>query len=139
MTARHFVYGTLTGTPAITDLIGGATDPRVFAKKSMTSSKEQCPYVVYKLGNETSEEFSEDRDISRQFVQIWVHDFSDGETADYDEIDKVLKAIRQTFFNLNSASNRVWTTRYLETSQDLNDETLNTVFRYMRFQIIKEE
>lgn len=139
MTARHFVYGTLTGTTPITDLIGGAINPRVFAKKTMTSSKEECPYVVYKLGNESAEDFSEDRDISRQFVQIWVHDFNDAETADYEKIDAVISEIRKAFQNKNSVANKIWSTRFLETSQDLNDDTLNTVFRYIRLQIIKEE
>jgi prenyltransferase beta subunit len=139
VTARHFIYGTLTGTASITDLVGGPTNPRVFAKKTMTSSKEECPYVVYKLGNESAEEFSEERDISRQFVQIWVHDFNDGVTADYDKIDAVILEIRKAFQNKNSAVHKVWSTRFLETSQDLNDDTLNTVFRYIRLQVIKED
>lgn len=138
MTARHFIYRTMTGYAPLVNLIGGI-DPRIFAKKSMTSSIEEHPYIVYKLGNETSEEFSEDRDISRQFFQVWVHDYSDGQTADYERIDEVLRQVRAAFFNANSAVDKVWTTRFLETSQDLNDETLNTVLRYARFQLIKEE
>ena len=137
MKARHFVYGRLTGFTPLTDLIGGAESPRVFAKKSMTSSVEECPYIVYKLGNETSEDFSEEREIDRQFFQVWIHDFSDGENADYDMIDEVIKQVRAAFRFVTAEG--IWTARYLETSQDLNDETLNTVFRYLRFQLIKEE
>lgn len=139
-TARHLVYRTLN-RPSIAELVGG-DNPRIFAKKTMTSSVEEHPYIVYKLGNETSEEFSDAEDapdISRQYLQIWVHDYTDGDTADYDRIDTITSAIRAEFRNLGSAIDDVWTTRYLETSQDLNDETLNTVFRYLRFQMIKKE
>ena len=135
MTARHFIYGTLMTSPEVTDLV----DDRIWAKKTMTSSVEQTPYLVYKLGNSTPEDFSEEREIDRQFFQVYVHDFNDGQTADYDKVDLGCKAVRNAFHNANSAENKVWTTRYIETSQDLNDETLNTVFRYLRFQLITEE
>jgi hypothetical protein len=135
-TARKFIWGKLND-PSITILVGD-TDPRIFAKKTMTSSKEHHPFVVYKLGNDTSEEFSEERDVTRQFFQVWVHDFNDGKTADYAKIDEVILAIKNVFKNAGGIPG-VWTTRYLETSQDLDDDTLNTVFRYLRFQLIRED
>lgn len=140
MTARHFVYGRLTSYAPLVALIGGASSPRVFAKKTMTSLIEDHPYIVYKLGNETTENFSEEREITRQFIQVWVHDFQDKDTADYDKIDAVIKQVRAAFRTIgNSVNDKIWTTIYLETSQDLNDDTLNTVFKYVRFQLIKEE
>lgn len=139
MTARHLIYRALQH-PDIVAEIGGAEDPRIFAKKTMTSSIEDTPFIVYKLGNESTEEFSEDRDISRQFLQVWVHDYTDGKVADYDRIDRILAIIRREFRRLTSADDgSVWQVRYLETSADLDDDTLNTVFRYLRFQVIKEE
>jgi hypothetical protein len=136
MEARKFVW-TKLHDPSIKVLVGD-TDPRIFAKKTMTSSKERCPYIVFKLGNDTSEEFSEERDVTRQFFQVWVHDFSDGKTADYGKIDAVIKTIKAVFKNAGGEPG-IWTTRYLETSQDLDDDTLNTVFRYLRFQLIRED
>lgn len=138
MTARHFIYGIISGTPGVTDLIGGAS-PRIFAKKTMTSSIEAHPYIVYKLGNETTEDLSEVSTHSRQYFQVWVHDYHDGEVADYDRIDAVIKALRAAFHLQNSAEHKVYSVQYLETSQDLNDETLNTVFKYLRFSLVKEE
>lgn len=137
MKARHFIWSRLN-QPVVTDLVGGDENPRIFAKKTMTSSIEEHPFVVYKLGNDTAEELSEDTDITRQFFQVWVHDYFDSETADYDRIDDVITAIKTAFKNAGGV-NGVWTTRFLETSQDLNDETLNTVFRYLRFQLIRED
>lgn len=142
MTARTFIYSQLTTFAPLIALIGGSPNPRVFAKKTMTSSIEDCPYIVYKLGNSTNEEFSEADgapEIDRQYLQVWVHDFHDGETGDYMAIDSVLTQVRAALTGQSSAADGIWTIRYLETSQDLNDDTLNTLFRYARFQIIKKE
>ena len=137
MTARTFVYGVLTSEP-VAPLVGG-DNPRVFAKKTMTSSVEEHPYIVYKLGNETSEDISEDTEVSRQFVQVWVHDYHDEQTGDYMRIDVIIAAIKLAFKNVGSAADGIWTSRFLEVSQDLNDDTLNTLFKYIRIQLIKEE
>ena len=136
MSARTFIYGllTATGTPLHT-LVEG----RVFAKKSMKSSVEEHPFLVYKLGNETWEELSEESLASRQFFQVWVHDFSDQAVADYMLIDEVIRALKQQLVNASSAADGVITIRFLEVSQDLNDETLNTVMKYVRFQAVLGE
>ena len=137
-TPRHWVYGQLTTYPSLIALIG-EEDPRVFAKKSMTSAIELHPYLVYKLGYEANEELSEELDISRQFIQVWVHDFSDGETADYEKIDAVITQVKAALRRGSSAQDGVIYAKWIETSQDLNDETLNTVFKYARFQLITKE
>ena len=139
MSARSWLWAFLTTTPEIVNLIGGEDDPRVFAKKTMTSSVEQCPYIVYKMGYSAPEGLSETEDASRQFAQVWIHDYSDGKTADYAKIDEVVEAIKSAIKLQNSAEDAIILARYLETSQDLNDETLNTVFRYVRIQIILKE
>jgi hypothetical protein len=131
MTARTWLYGKLASTP----LVGG----RVFSKKTMTSSVEQHPYLVFKLGNNTNEELAETVDASRQFVQVFVHDFSDKETGDYTKIDEIIASLKTSLVNQSSAEDGVLTVIYLETSQDLNDDTLNTVMKYVRFQLVMKE
>jgi hypothetical protein len=138
MTARTWTYKRLTTFPGLIALIG-ADDPRVFAKKSMTSSIELHPYIVYKLGNNTGEDLAEDQDVSRQFLQIFVHDYADGEVADYTKIDAVIKQIKLAFKLQSSPADGVIAANYLETSQDLNDETLNTVMKYIRLQLIVKD
>lgn len=135
MTARTWLYQQLATFPGLVAII----DDRVFAKKSMTSAIEQHPYLVYKLGYSTSEELAEDSPVSRQFIQIFVHDYSDGEVADYMRIDETIIQVREALFLASSAADGVIATRYLETSQDLNDETLNTVMKYIRFQLVTKE
>lgn len=141
MSARVFIYQTLCSTPSIADEVGGLENPRVFAKKSMTSSVEDHPFIVYKLGNATSLNITgEDEDLSEvenQFIQVWVHDYEDKDTADYMRIDRVLLAIKKRLKNAASPADGVYGFQYLETSQDLNDETLNTVFKYARYQLKK--
>jgi len=105
----------------------------------MKSSVEEHPFLVYKLGNETWEELSEESLASRQFFQVWVHDFSDQAVADYMLIDEVIRALKQQLVNASSAADGVITIRFLEVSQDLNDETLNTVMKYVRFQAVLGE
>ena len=142
MTVRTWLYGKLASSP-VADMIGGVNNPRVFAKKTMTSSNEEHPFVVYKLGYSANEDISEEmprgETINRQFAQVWVHDYSDTETGDYMRIDNVVKAIIQALHGQSSAADGVIFCRYVETSQDLNDETLNTVFKYIRFQIATRE
>lgn len=132
MTVRTWVYSRLVERVT-------RVNARVFAKKSMTSSKEAHPFIVYKLGYNASEELAEDADVNRQFIQIFVHDYSDGENGDYVLIDEVIRDVKAAFSLANSPGDGVIAVRYLETSQDMNDETLNTVMKYVRFQIIVKE
>lgn len=136
LTPRVWLYQKLSSTPEIANLVGGLTDTRVFAKKSMTSAIEQHPYIVYKLGYNATEDISEETSPDRQFVQIFVHDYSDGDTGDYSKIDQIIDAMKRVLHLQSSKEYGVIACRYLETSQDLNDETLNTVFKYVRFQLI---
>lgn len=135
MTVRTWVYSRLTTPQALITLVGD----RVFAKKAMISSIEDHPYIVYKMGYSTDENVSEAVEVGRQFIQVWVHDYSDGKVADYVRIDLVIKAVKEAFFLQSSSADGVIIANYLETSQDLNDETLNTVMKYVRFQLITKE
>lgn len=139
MTARTWLYNQMATNTALVSLVGGLENPRIFAKKSMTSSVEDHPYIVYKLGYNASEQLSEDPDVpdpERQFVQIFIHDFHDRETGDYGKIDEVITALKHALAKKDGPG--IYFVRYLETSQDLNDDTLNTLMKYVRFQIVKE-
>ncbi len=142
MTVRTWVYGRLTSYAPLIALIGVGS-PRVFAKKTMTSNKEDHPFIVYKLGYSANEDIAENmpdgKVVARQFLQVWVHDYSDTVTGDYMRIDNVLKQIRAALHMGSSVADGVIHCKYIETSQDLNDETLNTVVKYARFQITVEE
>lgn len=137
MSARTWVYSRLTQTPALSALIGD-DNPRVYAKKSMTSGVEVHPYIVYKMGNSTAVGLSERDDAEVQFVQIWIHDYKDEVVADYARIDEVITEVKRAL-QVDPTESGLWQAQFLETSQDLDDDTLNTVFRYLRYQVIKRE
>jgi len=135
MTARTWVYGMMMNHAPLQAIVGN----RIFAKKTMTSSREEHPYIVYKLGHNTSENLAEDQLVTRQFLQIFVHDFADYETGTYDRVDEVLSILKDLFFQQSSPADGVIAIQYLETSQDLDDQTLSTMLKYARFVLIIKE
>lgn len=137
MSVRTWLYSKLTDPNALAlrDLI----QDRVFAKKTMQSSVEEHPYIVFKLGNDSNENLAETVDAHRQFIQIFVHDYSDTEVGDYGRIDDIIAELKKILINASSGPDGVISVLYLETSQDLDDQTLSTVFKYIRFQIITKE
>ncbi len=139
MTARVWLYEQLTEFPGLVTIWGD----RVFAKKSMTSNREEHPFGVYKLGyaanEDIAEEMPEDKDVYRQFAQVFIHDYSDEKTGDYMRIDDIIYQLKLAVHGKGSAEHGVINCKVIEVSQDLNDETLNTVFKYVRLQLATKE
>lgn len=100
----------------------------------MVSVNSPKPYIVYGLGNDTNEDLSEDslHEAHRQFFQVWIHD----EGASYDQVDDMVEIVKSRLKNASDKNSRITTVRWLETSQEFSNETLNTIFRYVRFQAI---
>lgn len=132
MTVRTWIYDALRAPSLPHD-----AHTRVFPKRSMKSAVEDHPYIVYKLGNESDMSLSETSTATRQYFQIYVHDFADVETGDYTKIDEVVAAIKLRLAAASSPEDGVIEVKYLETSQDLNDETLSTVMKYIRFVAVR--
>ena len=138
MSARTFVYSRLT-VPSVANFVGGVDNPRVFAKKTMTSAVEEMPFIVYKLGVESNLDIAEDERLVRQYLQVWVHDVDSEDHADYMRIDEVLSAVKESLHLASSISDGVISSEFIETSQDFNDDTLNTLFKYSRFTLIRND
>ena len=133
MTVRTWLYNELSRpNTGLYSLIEG----RAFAKKSMTSGVEKYPFLVFKLGYNANENLSETLDVSRQYLQIFVHDYADEETGDYLRIDHIITELKKLLHNASSPENGILNISYLETSQDLSDDTLSTVMKYVRFQAV---
>lgn len=143
MTKRSWLYSRIATFPGLLPLIAEDGDPetsRVFAKKSMTSAKEQHPYIVYKLGYNATEDLSDAEDFTspeRQFLQVFVHDFADTQVADYTQIDAVIRQLKLALHGQIVPEEGITYVKYIETSQDLDDDTLSTVMKYVRFQMIQ--
>lgn len=137
MTLRTYLYRRLTEVDTdLFALIAG----RAYPKKNMRSSVEPHPYLVFKLGNDTAEGLSETVDPHRQYFTIYIHDDNPKDIGgDYMRIDAICRVLKAMLKNASSPVDDVMQILYLETSQDLDDQTLGTVMRYMRFQAIVHE
>ena len=115
------------------EIVEGAPS-NVFQNESMLTAVQDKPFWVYSIGNSTSELLSEDMDPGRQFFQIYVHD----EGADYSRIDDHVAIIKDGLRNQQSREAGIINIIYLETSRDLDDQSMGTLMRYIRFQAIVE-
>lgn len=129
MSLRPWLYNTLVNDVNLVPLVGG----RVFQGEGMVTAQVIKPFLVFRIGNETSELLAEE-DVTprRVFFQIYVHDTG----PDYQIVDSAVEAVKKALLGKKSVPDNLMQTIYLETSRDLDDQTLQTVFRYVRFQAI---
>jgi hypothetical protein len=134
---RAWLYNRLVTATSLHSTLGGPEGirdrvvPR-FASETINLPK---PFLVFGLGNATNEDLAEDTDHEayRQFFQIWVHD----EPASFLRIDnELIVPIKKLLTGASDKQASITTIRWLETSQEFNNETYNTIFRYIRFQAI---
>lgn len=133
MSARSFVHQTLLNDPTLANIHKGKV-VQGQALRTANPSEVTRPFVVHRFGNDTDENIAES-DISphRQFISIWFYD----EIGDYQQIDHMVYATKQALATaLKSKPDHIMTVIYLETSQDLIDETLNCICRYSRYQLV---
>lgn len=135
---RAWLYDLLTTDVPLQSDLGGAEGikDRVMPRRSEGDILSAKPFLIYGLGNSTDEGLvdstANDGQAERQFFQVWIHD----EGGSYALIDDLVKKVKKRLIGASSPANRVTTIRYLETSQEFNNETYNTIFRYIRFQAI---
>jgi len=134
---RAWLYDLLVGSAELQVAMGYSADrmsAQVMPRRSQETFNILKPFIVYGLGNNTNEDLAEDTDheAHRQFFQIWIHD--DG--GDFGRIDDIIEVVKRLLTNASSPVDHVTQVRWLETSQEFNNETYNTLFRYVRFQAI---
>lgn len=139
---RIWLYDLLVSDVPLRTLLGvEATDQttmmrRIKPRQSETSipTNADIPFLVIGLGNETNEGLGEANDhvAERQFFSIWVHDRG----GDYTKIDQIIARVKAILREASSPAYMVTMVNYLETSQEFENQTYNTLFRYIRFQAI---
>jgi len=128
---RTWLMTKLGSIPALLELVE-AED--MYQGESMVNANVRKPFLVFNFGNRTSENLSEEiPEVSRQFLAIYIHDGP----ADYSRIDRIETALIHGLNQANSEPDSIITTRYLETSRDLDDQALGTIYRYVRLQLIR--
>lgn len=110
----------------------------VIQGEAVTTARIAPPFAVYRMGNDTNEALWDDQpdnpSAGRQFFQVYIHD----KPADYDNIDNLVKQVIDALVNATPPAGII-AVRYLETSRDLDDATLGTIYRYVRFQLVRAE
>jgi hypothetical protein len=107
---------------------------RVYEGESLTTTPRVKPFMTYNIGNSTDEQLSDEpRGPERQFFQIYIHD----EGGDYTQIDDAVLALRQQLEGASDPNSGIVHVYYLETSRDLDDSTMGTILRYVRFQAVR--
>ncbi len=135
---RAWLYDTLTSSTDLQTELGGAggIGDRVVPRRSEFLVPRVKPFLIYGLGNESSENLSDstadDVEATRQFFQVWVHD----EGGSYVRIDDLVEMIKKALVGKSHPPSKIITVRFLETSQEFSNETYGTNFRYIRFQAI---
>lgn len=129
---RQFIYDTLRLDPDIAAIVG----TRIFQGESMDHAELQRPFLVYRMGNETNELFSEDAQMPhREFFQVYIHD----NPSDYMQIDELGKLVRAALVGGPYPAYKILRVNYLETSRDLDDDVMRTIVRYVRFQAVRSD
>lgn len=134
---RAFIYDTLVASTELQTLFNFTAEQmqdQVMPRRTRDNINLPKPFIIFGLGNQTNEDLAEDSDhiANRQFFQVWIHD----EGGDYGLIDEAVEAVKRALVNASSPSDNVTTIVWLETSAEFNNETYNTLFRYIRFQAI---
>lgn len=134
---RVWLYERLATDPSLRPDFGideAAVRESVVPRRSEETINVPTPYIIYGLGNDTNEDLAEDDDheAHRQFFTIWIHD----KGPSFLLIDNTIPKIKKRLVKGSDPTSGVMTVRWLETSQEFNNETYGTVFRYVRFQAI---
>jgi hypothetical protein len=135
---RTWLYERLATDPAFIPDLGvdeQAVRQVIIPRRSEETINIPGPrFLVFGLGNDTNEDLSEDPEHTahRQFFTIWIHD----EGPTFLKVDDLVKAVKARLIGASDKASFVNTVRWLETSQEFNNDTYKTVFRYCRFQAI---
>lgn len=133
----NLLKGDVTGTTSLQGImesklaVGETLEDRVSQGETMSDRLTKKPYIFYTIGNATNDQLGEGTITYNQFFQIYIHD----EPGDYQLIDKLLKRTVHILDNAHGVHEEydIMHVQHLESSRDLDDVTLGTVMRYIRF------
>jgi hypothetical protein len=130
---RAWVHSTLRDDPNLLPVIGG----RVNQQGAVITAQNVKPYLVHHFGNDTDEGYYDEDSFKphRQFLQVFIHT----DQGDYGPIDEIVPLVKRALISGSNKPSSLIAVTYLETSQDLQDDLLQTYFRYTRFQLIHSE
>lgn len=127
---RAWVQHRLATDPGLLPVVAG----RVMQQGAIISAQATKPYLVHHFGNATDERMADEDNFrpNRQFVQIYIH----VPQGDYGAVDDLAVLVKTALLSKAGAPPELVAVQYLESSQDLQDDILQTYFRYLRYQLI---
>lgn len=132
MSLRTFITEVLRTDTALQEVFAS----RVLAGQSIMTAQTPKPYIVVKLMNGIDEGFDDPDVVSRphrQFFMIYLHN----QRPSYVDLDDWCGLVKNAFrLRPTSSADRITWITFLEQSADFDDVTLDTVFRYLRFQAV---
>lgn len=137
MSIKPWVYDTLTNPDNLA--LYEAFAKRVFALESLTSAVVSgFPYLMYGLGVETPEDLAEDDDHIAERLQfrVWIHDQRTAKGGSYTKVNEGIPLVKAALKNGSNTAANITLVRYLGASEELSDEALKTVYRYLDFEAV---
>lgn len=132
MSLRTFITDVLKTDTALQAVFAG----RILSAQSLMTAQNTKPYIVTKMMNDLDEGF-DDPDVvarpHRQFFMIYLHN----ERPSYVDLDDWCVLVKNALrLRPSSSKDRITWITFIEQSADFDDVTLDTVFRYLRFQAV---
>lgn len=130
-TNRQWVYEVMTGSSALTALVPSTL---ILPGKAMHVVPKTKPFIVYREGNSSPDNVVPA--ARRQYFTVYIHD--DADPGDYMKIDEIERLLIELFNNApGDPALHIVGAKWLETSADGDDKEMETILRYVRFQVIK--
>lgn len=126
---RAFLHTKLKTNVALNAVVAG----RVFQQGSILSAQQTKPFISHHFGNQTDEGMYDPDNFqpNRQFLTIYMHTAQ----GDYGPLDDLMPLVKAAVLDPSGRPDDLIWINYLETSADMQDDTLQTYMRYMRFQM----
>jgi hypothetical protein len=106
---------------------------RIIQANSIFTPPKEKPFLVIRIGTTNPATPYQAGGVETYF-QIWAHD----DPGDYHVIDLVLAEVKKALLSA-AREPGFYEFRYLETSEDMEDDAMSTLVRYCRYQAITRE
>lgn len=128
MSMRVKVHQLITAESSVMDLLPGG----VHQGSSLENVPTLKPFLVHRFANEVPEIKDAGQTLAmRQQCTLWVHD----DPGNYENIDEVLAALTTLLEAASSDLSGFMQAEWLFTSDDLRDEEMGTIQRFIQWQI----
>ena len=133
MTARTWVYAEMANDVALTALVGTSPNQRIFQSTSIDTAPKTFPFIMYRATSEVNNFRGDDgNQVNATGFMIFAHDIP----GDYMQIDTMLGHLHRLFADTRDSGEGIVRSRWVDTSDDLRDDDMGTITKYVRIQVL---